>query len=160
MSHLMLTRKRKLEVMMDSVQTILDVGIMCYYICICAFAEDYYNRCILETDNGKSNKKARSLSMNLKIDGGINLITSSFSKFVDGTMDHLKSICDAMAQESGLNIQLFKELDKIDGLSEDDIIEAAKIIIDSSTKTKLFFGMSDERRAIYVKTKILKPSKP
>ncbi|OVA13255.1 hypothetical protein BVC80_8017g3 [Macleaya cordata] len=120
----------------------------------------------VERSKDSSNKRAHLTPMDFGVGGssgvgsGLDLMATSFNKFVDTKLEHMKSIRDAMTLERNLSTRLFEELDKISGLSEDNVIDAASIILDSSTKTKIFFGMSDERRAYYVKSRILIPSLP
>ncbi|XP_026400217.1 uncharacterized protein LOC113296094 [Papaver somniferum] len=116
-----------------------------------------------ESNSGKGRRKrVRSSSFDI-VSGessgdsnGLSLMANSFSKFVTGTLDHFEAVRVSLTQEDDVNKRLFEELNKIDGLTEDEVIDAASIILDSSTKTKVFFGMGEEKRSNYVKNKILK----
>ncbi|RZC46054.1 hypothetical protein C5167_038997 [Papaver somniferum] len=116
-----------------------------------------------ESNSGKGRRKrVRSSSFDI-VSGessgdsnGLSLMANSFSKFVTGTLDHFEAVRVSLTQEADVNKRLFEELNKIDGLTEDEVIDAASIILDSSTKTKVFFGMGEEKRSNYVKNKILK----
>ncbi|XP_026384134.1 uncharacterized protein LOC113279674 [Papaver somniferum] len=116
-----------------------------------------------ESNSGKGRRKrVRSSSFDI-VSGessgdsnGLSLMANSFSKFVTGTLDHFEAVRVSLTQEADVNKRLFEELNKIDGLIEDEVIDTASIILDSSTKTKVFFGMGEEKRSNYVKNKILK----
>ncbi|KAI3861465.1 hypothetical protein MKW98_000417 [Papaver atlanticum] len=116
-----------------------------------------------ESNSGKGRRKrVRSSSFDI-VSGessgdsnGLSLMANSFSKFVTGTLDHFEAVRESLTQEADVNKHLFEELNKIEGLTEDEVIDAASIILDSSTKTRVFFGMGEEKRANYVKNRILK----
>ncbi|KAI3869219.1 hypothetical protein MKX03_021445 [Papaver bracteatum] len=86
-------------------------------------------------DKGRWRKRVRSSSLDVGSgessgdSNGLNLMANSFSKFVSGTLSHFEAIRSTLAQESDTNKQLFEELQKIDGLTDDDVIDAASIIL-------------------------------
>ncbi|KAI3949136.1 hypothetical protein MKW98_026516, partial [Papaver atlanticum] len=100
--------------------------------------------------NGKGmRKRVRSSSLDTGSgessgdSNGLSLMANSFSKFVSGTLQHFEVVRSSLAQESDTSKRLFEELHKIDGLTDDDVIDATSIILDSVTKTKMFFGMEE-----------------
>ncbi|XP_026455460.1 uncharacterized protein LOC113356514 isoform X3 [Papaver somniferum] len=98
-----------------------------------------------ESNSGKGRRKrVRSSSFDI-VSGessgdsnGLSLMANSFSKFVTGTLDHFEAVRESLTQEADVNKHLFEVLNKMEGLTEDEVIDAVSIILDSSTKTKGF----------------------
>ncbi|KAI3844688.1 hypothetical protein MKX03_012197, partial [Papaver bracteatum] len=112
-----------------------------------------------EANNGNDKGRRRKMIKSSCLDvgsgessgdsNGFNLMDNSFSEFVSDTLSHFEVIRSALAQESDTN-------NLLDGLTDDDMIDAASIILDSATKTKIFYWMKEWKRAHYVKNRILR----
>ena len=73
-------------------------------------------------------------------------VSSSIKTLVDGTIMYLDKIGNALTEESTTNTLVAGELQKIDGLTMDEIVRAGESIISSSSRSALFLSFSEEKR--------------
>ncbi|KAK9278316.1 hypothetical protein L1049_027881 [Liquidambar formosana] len=93
---------------------------------------------------GCSQQKARKSS-----DGwtrGIFEVPSLIKNLVDGTMVYLDKIGNAMSEDSTMKKEVAAELQKIDGLTLTDIMNAGKDIITDSYLSTMFLSLPEEKR--------------
>lgn len=149
MARLTVSKRKQLICMFESVRCLLNVFNLLQVFLVCYMYEgldglDFSNNQTQPSPTGTSLQKSRK-----SIDDwtrGMLEVSSSINKLVDGTMVYFDKISSALTEDSTTNKQVAKELQKLDGLSTGDIMDAGKSIMNDSFMSTLFLSFSTEKR--------------
>lgn len=152
MAHLLARRKRVLVVIQELVvmlQMIMAACLLCSYVYL-SYAPAYENESAPSKSSHLKKKRRTNDKTFDNMCSNIGALSKSISALIS-KLDELISVLSTIDKElSNLQVKLFDEMRKIDGLSEKEILDAIDIIATKHDMLHVFFNLSNELKKRYI----------